>query len=537
MAENKKALSNEQLLNAVYPANLKWDIDIPNTDLVSLIEEAIKENADKTCIDFMGKKYSYAEVGALIDKAANGFKKQNIGKDSKVGLFMPNTPYHAIMFFGALKAGATVVNYDSLYDVPSLERQIKDSGTTLMVTVDNPEFYPKVKSLIKSGNLEKAVICPMDHILKGGLGLGYDVLNFKTVLKARLSNLFNCKSTGYKKLISSKLKSTFTKSSPKDLAVLQYTGGTTGVSKGAMLTHENLVANATQVLKYMSVEPGEANSDKMFERGKDKMMAVLPYFHIFGMTVSLVSSMRMGAELVILPNPRDIDQIFKTIEDKKVNVVPVVPRLLRAMIDYPERDKYDFSSVKLFMSGGAALSPDLKAEFEQVFKIPVIQGYGLTETAPVACVQHPLEAKNDPNSVGFAVPKTEIMIASVDDQDKLIPVNEGETGEICIKGPQVMKGYWQKEEETKKVLSGAWFKSGDVGHIGKNGQLYITDRIKDMGLINGKNIYAVPIEKEIQNHQDIVECNIVFVKDPRSGEAAVAYIRPKQTKTYSFLAS
>jgi long-chain acyl-CoA synthetase len=278
----------------------------------------------------------------------------------------------------------------------------------------------------------------------------------------------------------------------------------------------------------MSCDKNDPNKDKLFVKGEDKMMAALPYFHIFGMTVSMVGSMRMGAELLILPNPRDVKQVLQTIHDKKPDVFPVVPRLLRAMLDSPDLHKYDISSLKVVMSGGAALPPDLKKEFETVTGIPVIQGYGLTETSPVACVHHPLAADNDSNSVGYVVPKTEVMIADVNSQGQLKALPSGQTGEICIKGPQVMKGYWQKPEENKKVLSGAWFKTGDVGRIGENGQIYITDRIKDMGLINGKNVYAVPIEKEIQQHSDVLECNVVFVKDKSAGEAAMAFMRIKE---------
>jgi long-chain acyl-CoA synthetase len=516
-----------------YDAGVKKDIFIPEMELTRLIDEAILKYGDRTCTDFLGARMTYAQIGREITKAAKGLQDMGVGPGSKVGMYMPNSPYYPILFFATLKTGATVVNFDLSYTKEKLTAQIKDSGVTMMAVTELPEYISKLDDAYASGDIKTVIRCPIAAQLPTIKSLGFQ---FKMAVEG-----FRGKHPDYKVREESIVEYTSLTDKnglyrsvhvkPDDLAVLQYTGGTTGTPKGAMLSHKNLVANMLQINEFFGREGKSVSHPHQLEQAQETTLAALPYFHVYSMTVGMIMSMNIGAKIVIIPDPQNLKQFVKSINKEQPTLVPVVPKLLRALLDKKsELPKYNFDSVKVFISGGAALAPELKKEFEAATKTTIYQGYGLSETSPVVSGHNPLAgANNNDDSVGFAMPNTDIKLIAIEDPDSTAPwvdLAEGETGEICVRGPQVMQGYWNKPDENKKVLQNGWFRTGDIGHI-KDGQVYITDRIKDMININGKKIFPLEVEKKILKHPAIAECNIVNVADKSTGEAAMAFIRFK----------
>jgi long-chain acyl-CoA synthetase len=538
MDKKKFAIADGDTLSNKYPSGIEWNIDIEDTDLVSLFEESVIKYADKPCIDFMGNKYSYKQVGNLIDRAAKGFQDMGVKKGSKVGIFMPNSPYHFISFLGALKAGATIVNFDSTYESSSLKRQIDDSDTSIMVTMplDTGEssFYPKVEELIKNGEVAedfKVILCPMSKALPFPKSLLYNIFKRNQITPVSKDPDVRKHIVHYIDFINNDGKAKAVDHKSDDLAVLQYTGGTTGVPKAVMLSHFNIAANIAQTKEFM-VDDSKYSS--RLQSGNEKILGALPYFHVYGMNISMIFSMQIGAEVSIVPNPRDTKAVLDTIEENALTVVPLVPRHFRAILDYTEEHGIELNwHGRQVMSGGAALVPALKEEFEKATGCEILQGYGLSETSPVAFSHSPL-VKSQASSVGFPYPKTSAKIIESGDPAEDAdwdPLPAGGTGEICLHGPQVMQGYWKKPKESALVLKDGWLRTGDVGFLDEDGCLHIVDRAKDMGVINGENVYAVSIEKQILQHPDIKECGAVFVTDGSSGQAAVAFIRYAEGKT------
>jgi long-chain acyl-CoA synthetase len=514
-----------------FDAGVKKEIFVPNMELTRLIDEAVLKYGDRVCTDFLGAQMTYAEIGRQINRAAKGLQDMGVGPGTKFGMYMPNSPYYPILFFAALKTGATVVNFDLSYTKEKLTAQVKDSGVTMMAVTELPEYIAKLDDAYAAGNIKTVVRCPISAQLPGIKSLAFQ---FKMAVQGwrgknaeykiseesivEFSNLTD--NDGIYRSVAVK---------PDDIAVLQYTGGTTGTPKGAMLSHTNLVANMLQINEFFGAEGKATTHPHQLKQAQETTLAALPYFHVYSMTVGMIMSMNIGAKIVIIPDPQNLKQFVKSINKDKPTLVPVVPKLLRALLDkQSELPKYNFESVKVFISGGAALAPELKREFENATKTTVYQGYGLSETSPVVSGHNPLAA-NDDDSVGYAMPNTDIKMIEITDPDsteKWVDLPEGETGEICVRGPQVMQGYWNKPEENKKVLQDGWFRTGDIGHM-KDGQVYITDRIKDMININGKKIFPLEVEKKILKHPAIAECNIVNVADKSTGEAAMAFIRFK----------
>lgn len=518
-----EALADGATLDQFYPQGTNWDIELRKENLARLVENAVTRYGDKPCMDFLGKKYTYREFGNLVDNAAQGLVDMGVEKGDKVGLYMPNTPYYPIMFFAALKIGATVVNFSPLYVEDELQAQIEDSETKVMITLDLKDFFDKARSLQNKGVLDKVVKCRMGDVLptmKSWLFWAFKSADRTKDKSGETDNVFDFRDLTSKGSYYGADKV----DAENDIAVLQYTGGTTGVPKGAMLTHFNLLSNATQVESFFGYDKDKDPSGVYLRPGEERVLAALPYFHVFGMMIGMISSLRMGAEIVILPNPRDIKEVLTTIDKKKPTVLPAVPRLLQAMTEHKSLNRYNLTSIKAAVSGGAALPPGVQKEFERVTgKQGLIkQGYGLTETSPVAA-SNPASGKNKPETVGLAYPKTKIRIADADDADKIMKI--GEIGEILIAGPQVMKGYYNNPEETDAVMTGEWFHTGDLGYMDEDRYVHIVDRKKRLIIINGYNVYPNQIENALSKHEDVAECVVISVEDERSGESAKAFVR------------
>ena len=532
MTTGAPAYAGDKNLSAAYPAN--WNFNLEPLNLSQILDRAVAAYADRPCIDFYGTKLTYREFGTMVDKAAKGFQDMGVKRGTRVGLYGPNTLMHPVMYFGALKAGATVVNFSPLYTEAELKAQIEDSGTTIMVTSDLPEMFANVRNLIKKGALEKAVLYHFSDMVSftgdasAKMKFGTPVIKLLT----RLKLAFNDSAVGKKITPARALMANdgnFSENNAKgdDVAVLQYTGGTTGTPKGAMLTHSNLSANAQQVQEFFAAGPGKTVTTAHLVSGQERILAAIPYFHVFGMMVTMISSLGMGSELVILPNPRDIPDLMNAIDKKKPTLFAAVPKLLQGIAQHKDVAKYDFTSLKGIFSGGAALPKGILTQFHENIRhnAPVYQGYGLTETSPVATSNPPL-GDNRPETVGMPYPRTEVRICDVNDPDKVL--KRGEQGEIQIRGPQVMKGYWNKPEATAEVMTtDGWFRTGDIGILDEHDYVKITDRLKRMLSINGFKVYPNVVENAISLHPAVAECVVIGVNKNTNKEYAKAIIRFK----------
>lgn len=492
----------------VYPDDVDWHAPLPERALHELMEEAVGTYADRPCVDFLGKKYTYAEIGRLVDRAAKGMQALGVGKGVRVGLFLPNTPYSVITYFAVLKAGGTVVNMNPLYAERELAVQIEDSGTEMVVTLDLKVLYDKISRLFAGTRLKRLVVCRMQDILPWPKNWLFPLA--KRADKASIPA--DDRHIPFKRLIDNDGRPAAVAIDPReDVAVLQYTGGTTGIPKGAMLTHANLTANARQAALWF---PG-------VEHGRERMLGVLPLFHVFAMSTVMNLSLEFGAEILLLPR-FELEQVMKTIHKKKPTLFPAVPTIYTAIANHKEGDRYDLSSIKFCISGGAPLPVEVKAAFEKRTGCTLVEGYGLTETSPVVTV-NPIKGENRAGSIGLPMPGTTIEIVSLEDASRLLP--PGERGEVCIRGPQVMKGYWNKPEETATAMAGGRLHTGDVGYMDEDGYTYIVDRIKDMILCGGYNVYPRNVEEAVYLHPAVSEVVVAGVPDPYRGQTVKAYVK------------
>ena len=525
------AHADKDNLQQAYPNGVNWDIEIPSVNLLHVLDQSIARFGHRPAIDFMDKKISYQEFGHLINQAAKGLQDMGVKSGDKVGLYMPNTPYYPILFFGALRAGASVVNFSPLYTQAELENQAKDSTTDIMVTTELSEFYDKAVKLQRDGHVKTVVQCPIYDMLPTLKKYGYKFLKRNEMSDAIRSDMSRGLDDSRSFVTFDELTRNSADYVPVDIppetpAVYQYTGGTTGVPKGAVLSHFNLVANTSQIQEYFVTKAERDNPYEALQEGREKVLAAIPYFHVFGMMVAMIGSLKMGGELIIMPNPRDTKELLKTIDKKQPTLFPAVPRLLQSITEYPHVNQYDLTSLENVISGGAALPNNVKEAFEKAVGKPdiIIQGYGLSETSPVAASNPPEGKPNRSDTVGLPYPKTEIKIVNPDDHTEVLEI--GEVGEICIRGPQVMLGYHNKPEETAEVLTDdGWYLTGDLGFLDETMYVKIVDRKKRMIIVNGHNTYPSQIEDELGKHPSIAEAVVIGIPDDSSGEAAKAFIR------------
>ncbi len=499
-----------------YNEGVKWDMEINPCPVYELLDKSAAQFPKNKCSSFMGKDLTYSEIQNLVNRAAKGLQERGIGKGSKVGLMVPNSPVYLIFYYAILKTGATVVNYNPLYSIPELTHQISDSGTEIMVTLDIQPFFSNIEKLLETGALPKALICPMADFLPGAKSFLFKMFKGKDIGKPAASK-FKDKMYLYKDVIKNDGKYQPVEIDVyKDLALLQYTGGTTGVPKGAMLTHANVSTNAFQCIGwYTDGEPG-----------KEVVIAILPFFHVFAMTAVMNFGIAMGAELVMFPK-FDIETDIKIIAAKKPTLMPGVPTLFNGLMNYPKLSKYDFSSLKYCVSGGAPLPLEIKGGFEALSNSVISEGYGLSETSPVATSNPSNKGKE--GSIGTPVQHTIVSIRDLENPEQEAPL--GERGEICIKGPQVMAGYWNKPEETANVMLGDFLRTGDIGYMDPEGYIYIVDRIKDLILCSGYNVYPRQIEEAIYQHPAVEEVTVIGIPNQYRGEAPKAFVKLKEGQT------
>jgi long-chain acyl-CoA synthetase len=492
-----------------YPEGLSWHAPLLKKPLFHVLDQAVLKYPDNDLCDFQGKAFSYKKIGHYADRIAEGLQKLGVRKGTKVGIFLPNTPYSIMFFYGILKTGATVVNYNPLYVERELISQIEDSQTDIMVTIDLKFLMDKMEPMLITTRLQKIIVCPMADILPFPKNLLYPLVKAGDVAGAPLDG----RHIWFKDLVDNHGRpEPVMIDAENDVAVLQYTGGTTGIPKGAMLTHGNIYVNVQQTVYWVrSIEPG-----------RDTMMGVLPFFHVFAMTVVMNCSIWAGMKIILHPK-FVLDDVLKSIKKHRPTFFPAVPAIFNAIATAPNVRKVDFSSLKFCMSGGAPLPGDVKRLFEEKTGCRNIgEGYGLTETSPVATF-NPSNGQIKNGSVGMPIPGTIIEIISREDGESVLPV--GEKGEVCISGPQVMKGYFNKPEDTKDVIRHGRLHTGDVGYIDEDGYLFLVDRIKDMIMVRGYKVYPRFVEEAVYKHPSVEECIVAGVPDIKRGETVWAWVK------------
>ncbi|MGI9434159.1 MAG: long-chain-fatty-acid--CoA ligase, partial [Geminicoccaceae bacterium] len=498
---------------AHYPKGLTWDEDLGELPLYTLLDQAVETYGNRPCLDFLGRKSTYKEIGHMVDRAAKGLQELGVRRGTRVGLFLPNCPYYVIAFFAVLKAGGTIVNFNPLYAEREIARQIDDSHTTIMVTLNIRGMYPKAAARLADTCLEKIIVGSM-----GGLLPWRERTLFALLKRKEIADVIHDEHhITFKKLSANDGKFEPAAIDPgNDIAVLQYTGGTTGLPKGAELTHAALYANTQQVRIWAT----EAKA------GHEKVVGVLPLFHVFGMTAVMNSSLASGFEIILQPRFR-LDQLLKLIDQQKPTVMLGVPTMYSAINGSKLLADYDLSSLKYCISGGAPLPSKVQQDFERVTGCTLVEGYGLTEAGPV-CTINPFHSPRQ-GSVGLPLAGTLIEITALDDPDRRLPI--GQRGEICVTGPQVMKAYAQRDAETAETMHGGRLHTGDVGFIDTDGYVYLIDRIKDLILCGGFNVYPRMVEEAIELHDAVEEVTVCGIPDTHRGEIVKAYVQLRPDKT------
>ena len=483
-----------------------WDQFFSPLSLPDMFFRSAGRRGAAPLLDFMGRKYSYSETANGVCRVARGLQQIGIGKGDRVGLYLPNVPHYVAAYYGAMAAGATVVNFSPLYTVDELAHQVADSGTRILFTLSAKALLPTALKVLEQSALERLVVGSVAGALPGGKALFYRLFKGAETVKRP----DDPRITAFSSLIDNDGRFQRANVRPEeDIALLQYTGGTTGVPKGAMLTHQNLTANARQV---NTIDPDRD--------AEDRILGVLPFFHVFANTCVLNRTVLNGGEIVMLPR-FDAVAALKAIDRTRITALPGVPTMYQALLDCPRIASTNFSSLRACISGGAPLAAELKARFEAATGANVVEGYGLTESSGVVAT-NPYEGLNKPGTIGQPVPGT--LVRLVDKEDPTKPVAAGEPGEIVFSGPQVMKGYWRRPDADEKVFIQGYLRTGDVGEIDEDGYIRIVDRIKDMIAVGGFKVFPSQIEDILYKHEAVKEALVIGVPDSYRGESPKAFV-------------
>ena len=484
-----------------YPEGVRWDAPIARSTLPDLLSQAAKDYTSRVAIEFRDRPITYTELEALAETAASAFLRAGYGKNTSVALFLGNTPDHPTNFFGALKAGARIVHLSPLDGEIALSHKLSDSGARVLVTSNLSALLPTALKFLEKGLLDRLIVCEDDRWGKIG-----------TPQTALPSDPRIITYTAFVDATSKPVQ--WPATSPDDVALLQYTGGTTGLPKGAMLSHGNLTA-AVSIYDFWGKPAREQRGDPV-----ERVICVLPLFHIYALTVVMLSCLRRGY-LISLHQRFDVESVMRDIEVKRATAFPGVPTMWIAIAALPDLDKRDFSSLRSAGSGGAPLPVEVAKVFERKVGMKLRSGWGMTETSP-AGTAHPEAGPDKPGSVGVALPGIEMDVVSLDDSTKVL--KDGEVGEICIRGPNVTKGYWNRPEETAQAFVGDRFLTGDIGYRDDEGYFFLVDRKKDMIISGGFNVYPQMIEQAIYTHPSVFEVIVIGIPDDYRGEAAKAFV-------------
>ena len=502
---------------SAYPEGVPADIDVDQyPSLVHLMEESFAKYATRPAFSFMGKETSYAQTDSLSQAFAAYLQSLGLAKGDRVAIMMPNVPQYPVVVAGILRAGYVVVNVNPLYTARELEHQLKDSGATAIVIIEN--FAHTLEQCIAHTPVKHVVLAAMGDmlgLLKGAI-VNYVVRNVKKMVPAyKLPQAVR-----FNEAIARGARGSFKRPNlqPDDVALLQYTGGTTGVSKGAVLLHRNIIANALQ---------SEAWNDPVMKKvpadEQSTSICALPLYHIFAFTVNMILGLRTGGKMILIPNPRDLPAVLKELSKQRFHSFPAVNTLFNGLANHPDFNTVDWSHLKVSVGGGMAVQGAVAKLWLEKTGCPICEGYGLSETSPSASC-NPVTNTEFTGTIGVPLPNT--WMKCIDDDGNEVPV--GQPGEIAIKGPQVMAGYWQRPDETAKVMTtDGFFKSGDIGVMDERGYFKIVDRKKDMVLVSGFNVYPNEVEDVVATMPGVMECAVVGVPDEKSGEAVKLVIVKK----------
>jgi long-chain acyl-CoA synthetase len=472
--------------------------------LTQLLDHAVEQHGDWPAVDFMGRKWTYNEIGEFSRRAARGLQDLGVRPGTRVGLCLPNTPYYVICYFAVLRIGGVVVNFNPLYTERELEHQVSDSGVSVMIASDLAMSLPKIEPLVGRTSLERVVVCPIADVLPAIKGTAYRLLKRKDIAHQPHDLRF----IRFNDLVARDADPDPVEQDPHDLAVLQYTGGTTGVPKGAMLTHANLAANSAQMVAHVGHLP----------ETQERTLGVLPMFHVFALTTVLNYSVETAAEMILLPR-FEMKSFLATAKRVKPTQFFGVPTLYAALNKVDLHGEFDL--VRVCISGGAPLPLEVRQKFETRTGVRVVEGYGLSEASPIiAC--NPLEGLVKDNSCGPAFPGTVLEIRDPKNPDRVM--KQGERGEVCVRGPQVMKGYWQRPKETDATFIYGALRTGDVGYLDEDGYLFLVDRIKDLILCSGYNVYPRIIEDALYEHPSVAEAVVIGIPDAYRGQSPKAFV-------------
>ena len=501
-----------------YPGNVPAEINPDQyRSLVQLLDESFEKFASRNAFVCMDKSLTYGEIDQYSKRVAAWLQSRGLKPGARVAIMMPNVLQYPIAIAGILRAGYTVVNVNPLYTARELEHQLKDSGSEAIIVLEN--FAHTLEQVLPRTPVRHIVVASMGEMLGGAKGMIVNLVvrHVKKMVPAfTLPNLVR-----FKDVLSqgARMKFTPTQAGPSDVAFLQYTGGTTGVSKGATLTHRNIIANVLQVEAW--TQPALVKAPVVEQLN---IVCALPLYHIFALTACAMWGIRVGALNILIPNPRDIGGFIKELGKYQANMLPAVNTLYNALVNHPDFARLDFSALKICNGGGMAVQQAVNDKWKQATGVAIIEGYGLSETSPVATCNR-ADLVDFTGTIGLPVPSTDIAI--LDDDGK--PVAIGETGEIAIRGPQVMAGYWNRPDETAKVMTAdGFFKSGDVGVMDADGYVKIVDRKKNMIIVSGFNVYPNELEGVIAAHPGVLECACIGVPDEHSGEAVKVFVVRKE---------
>jgi long-chain acyl-CoA synthetase len=484
-----------------YPAGVHWDDPIPRGTLPDLLSKAAAGYGARPAIEFRDRPISFAELEAKVEVAASAFLRAGYGRDHSVALFLGNSPDHPVNFFGALKAGARVVHLSPLDGERALSHKLSDSGARILVTSDLAALLPMALKFLEKGLLDRLIVCQDDDW--GAVGNPHTPIPDHPAIVT------------FARFVDGATKpAQWPRVSAEDVALLQYTGGTTGLPKGAMLSHGNL----TSAVSIYDVWGKQARAER---NGVDRVICVLPLFHIYALTVILLRSLERG-DLISLHQRFDVEAVMRDIELKRATSFPGVPTMWIAIASLPDLESRDLSSLLYCGSGGAPLPVEVARIFERKTSMKLKSGWGMTETCSPG-TGHPPEGPEKPGSIGLMLPGIEIDVVALDDPTKILA--PGEVGEIRIRGPNVTKGYWNRPQETAQAFVGDRFLTGDIGYMDPDGYFYLVDRKKDMIISGGFNVYPQMIEQAIYEHPAVQEVIVIGIADAYRGEAAKAFVK------------
>ncbi len=505
----------ERIWHHFYDEGVPFEIEPPEEPLFIQLEKTALEFPQVVATDFMGARLTYRQLAEQVKRFASSLSAMGVEPGDRIAIMLPNCPQIIIAYYAALSIGAVVVMTNPMYVEREMAHQFGDAGVKVLVGLDH--FMPRIENIWKETPVEQLIITSIRDYLPFPLNVLYPLKARKQKLNLRVP--YGESVHSFKSLVrNSPGNPPRPEVAMDDLALLQYTGGTTGIAKGAMLTHRNLMANVIQLIAYCP-----------FKRGQERLLCVAPFFHVLGMTVLMNFSVCMSASMILLPR-FEINNLLKTTVKTRPTIAVLVPTIFAAMVNNPEIARCDISSINYCFSGSAPLPIEIMDQFEEITGGIILEAYGLTEASPVTHA-NPIQGKRKPGSVGIALSSTDARIMDLESGTRELPV--GEPGELVVKGPQVMKGYWNREEETAETLRDGWLYTGDIAYMDADGYVFIVDRKKDMIIAGGYNVYPREIDEVLYEHPKIADAVSIGVPDAYRGETVKVFVvvKPEETLT------